>query len=83
MGIAFSTERNWRDEYLRTGWPKTTKFYAIIQTDILYSITEYDVTSCFRFEVVAKKVAEHVIFDDFRVEYLGNGLIQDPPILWT
>ena len=39
----------------KTVWPRNTKFYRHIRTDLLYSRTGYDVTSYFRSDVVAKK----------------------------
>ena len=38
----------------KTVWPRITKFYTVILTDILYSQTEYDVIICFQSEVIGE-----------------------------
>ena len=49
----------------RTVWPRITKFYTDIHTDILCCCTEYDVTNYLWSKVVAKQNVKNAASDGF------------------
>ena len=60
-------------------WPRITKFYTDINTDIVYSHTGYDVIIYFWLEVIAKNCRKYC-FWWLRAQYLENGSSEDEEI---
>ena len=62
------TRHKVRQSYVsRTVWHRISKFYTDIQTEVLYSHTRYDVTSCFRSAFIeVRKMLENVATGGFR-----------------
>ena len=45
----------------RMVWPRVTKLYTDIHTDLLYSPTGYDITNCFQLEVIQKNNFSRIV----------------------
>ena len=75
---SFVVRHRVRQSYIsRIVWPIINKFYADIKTDRLYIHTGYGVTIYFRSDVIAKSSSK-MPHRRLRVEFLENGLSEDP-----
>ena len=64
--VSFAHHKVRQSYILRTVWPRITRFYTDMHTDLIDICTRYDATSCFRW---------------LQVEFLENGLCEYQQIL--